>query len=117
MSGGLNSGGCSGSGNGFYCANSNLLGATPFLGGSTDTWVFLMNINNSLPNFTTGSGSLKAQFTNLIGEKVGSLLSENVTFGTPTNPPPTTTPEPATLVLFGTGLAVAATAMRRRKKA
>jgi hypothetical protein len=107
--GGINASGCSGSGNGFYCASSNLLGATPFIGGTTDTWVFLLNVNDGVPNFTSGTGSFKAHFTDLFGNKVGSLLSEDVTFGTPV-------PEPATLVLFGTGLAAAATAIRRRRK-
>ncbi len=113
--GGINADGCSGSGNGYFCANSNLLGATPLFGGNTDTWTFLLDVDNSLPNFASGTGSFKAHFTTLLGEKVGSLVSEGVTFGTPNNPP-ATTPEPATLLLFGTGLAAAATVMRRRRK-
>ena len=117
VAGGINSGGChANTNNGFFCAQSNLFGAT-WLGNSTDTWVFLMNINNTLPNFASGPGTFKAQFTDLLGNKVGSLLSEEITFGTPNNQTPPTVPEPATLALFGAGLAAAATAIRRRRKA
>lgn len=117
MSGGISSGGCSGSGNGYFCANSAGLGASHGSAGTTDTWVFLINISNSLPNLAGAvAGSFKAQFVNFDGNKVGSLISEDVSFSTPP-PPSTSTPEPATLLMFGTGLAAIATAMRRRKKA
>lgn len=112
LGGGINAGGCSGSGNGFFCANSTGFGATHGIGG-TDTWMFLLNVNNSLPNIVTSPGSFKVQFTDAEGNKVGALLSEGVTYGTPTD---LSTPEPATLVLFGTGLAAVATAIRRRRK-
>jgi len=113
--GGLSADGCNGSGNGFFCANSTLLGATPLVGGNTDIWTFLLNVDDNLPNLTSGTGSFKVHFTDALGEKVGSLVSERVTFGTPIQPP-AITPEPATLLLFGTGLAAAATVLRRRKK-
>ena len=111
--GGISADGCSGAGSGFYCANSTGSGAAPAVGG-TDIWTFLIDVNNSLPNLGTSPGSFKAQFTDSAGAKVGSLLSEAVTFGTP--PADVSTPEPATLVLFGTGLAAIATAIRRRRK-
>jgi PEP-CTERM motif-containing protein len=117
VGGGISAGGCSGSGNGFFCANSAGFGATHGGAGTTDTWVFLINIGNSLPNLAGAvAGSFKAEFVDYDGRKVGSLISEDVTFSTPP-PPNTSTPEPATLILFGTGLAAVATAMRRRKKA
>lgn len=114
--GGISADGCSGHGNGFFCADSTLFGATPWFGGNTDTWTFLLDVDDGLPNFTSGTGSFKAHFTTLLGEKVDSLLSESVTFGTPNTPTPLITPEPATLVLFGTGLAAAAMGIRRRRK-
>lgn len=114
--GGLSADGCNGSGNGFFCANSTLLGASPLIGGNTDIWTFLLDVDNGLPNFTSGTGSFKVHFTDALGEKVGSLVSEGVTFVTPIIQPPAITPEPATLLLFGTGLAAAATVLRRRKK-
>jgi hypothetical protein len=116
---GISAGGCGGSGNGFWCANSAGFGAERGGLGSTDTWVFLMNINNALPNLAgVVAGSFKAQFVNADGGKVGSLLSEDVsfTFDSPPTPPDVNTPEPATLIMFGTGLAAIATALRRRKK-
>lgn len=116
--GGLSADGCNGSGNGFHCAGSPGSGASPSIGG-TDTWTFLLNVNNNLANVLAATGSLKAHFVDSDGEKVGSLLSEGVTFGLPPNGPPpnnTPVPEPATLVLFGTGLAAVATAIRRRRK-
>jgi hypothetical protein len=150
VSGGISAGGCSGSGSGFYCANSTGSGATRT--GSTDTWTFQLNVDNSLPNLSTYTGSFKAHFTNADDGKVGSLLSEDVIYrvgddgdsgdgdggdgdggdgdggdgdggdgdlpgGDGDQPADISTPEPATLVLFGTGLAAIATAIRRRRKA
>jgi hypothetical protein len=116
---GVNADGCGESGNAYFCANSAGFGAQHGAAGTTDTWVFLMNISNGLPNLVGGvNGSFKAQFLTDGGGKVGSLLSEGVTFTFDSpRPPDVNTPEPATLILFGTGLAAVATAMRRRKKA
>jgi hypothetical protein len=108
-------GDCSGSGNGFWCAKSAGFGATHGGGGTTDTWIFTLNVNNALPNLgPTTLGAFKAGFTDGAGNKVGSLLSEEVTFGTP--PTTVSTPEPASLLLFGTGLAAVATAFRRHRR-
>jgi hypothetical protein len=117
LAGGISADGCSGAGNGFYCAQSSGNGAFMGSTGTVDTWVFLLNIDNSLANVVSTGGSFKAQFTNADSNKIGSLLSESVSFElTPSPPTSTSTPEPATLLLFGTGLAAAATAMRRHKK-
>src|SRR5262245_50938389 len=108
LPGGIAADGCSGSGNGFFCANPTGSGAAHGVGG-TDVWTFLLDVNNSLPNLGTSAGSFKAYFTDAAGYKAGALLSEAVTFGTP--PADVSTPEPATLILFGTGLAAIATAI------
>jgi PEP-CTERM motif-containing protein len=117
MPGGISASGCSGSGSGFFCANSSGSGAAPAIGG-TDVWTFLLDVNDGngpFPNPFTSTGSFKAHFTDLEGVKTGSLLSEAITYGAP--PADVSTPEPATLLLFGTGLAAIATAIRRRRKA
>jgi hypothetical protein len=107
-------GDCDGTGNGFWCAKSLGNGATHGAGGTTDTWVFTLNLNNALANLgTTTTGTFKAGFGDINGNKFGSLLSEEgVTFG----PPPPSVPEPASLLLFGTGLAAVATAFRRHRR-
>jgi hypothetical protein len=86
-------------------------------------WVFLVNLSGS---FTLGPGvtaNLRAQFLNSQGKNAG-ILSPNggglTTGGTPgggtggTEPP--VIPEPATLVLLGTGLALSAARARRRRR-
>jgi hypothetical protein len=119
LANGISASGCGGSGNGFWCANSAGFGAAPGGAGSTDTWVFLMNVNNSLPNLAgVATGTFKAQFESYEAGKADSLLSEEVslTIASPSPLPEAHAPEPATLIMFGTGLAVIATAMRRRRK-
>jgi PEP-CTERM motif-containing protein len=112
--GGVSAAGCTGSGNGFFCANSTGAGAAHGGAGATDVWTFLLDVNNSLPNLVTSPGSFKAQFSDAAGFKEGPVLSEAVTYTT--TPVDVSTPEPATLILFGTGLAAIATAIRRRRK-
>jgi hypothetical protein len=96
----LNANACNeGSAAGFACTSA--VGTEPngAMAGGIDSWVFRINLVNTPGLLLTGTNaaSIKARFTDDNGNKVGSLLSENITI--------TQVPEPASLLLLGTGLA------------
>jgi hypothetical protein len=96
--GGLNAGGCDGKGAGFFC----FTGSAP-VGG---VLVFEASITDA-PDFT---GSIKDQFFSGKGKKV-EQLSEDTTIGMQSV---TTTPEPSSLALLGTGVLGMAGVLRRK---
>jgi hypothetical protein len=110
--GGINNSGCSGSGGGFDCADATSLGSFNLVPGPTYTWVFDINVGSAslllAPAPGEGSASIKARYVNSSGEKVGALLSENITL--------TPVPEPASIALFGSGLLTLAGLIRKRRK-
>ena len=105
--GGLNNDGCSGSGAGFECAMATSLGNAPAVGG-TLSWVFNLEVPNSATLLDGPSeSSIKARFVDANGDKIGALMSENITLQVCEGAacrPPQNIPEPATLLLLGSGL-------------
>jgi PEP-CTERM motif len=117
--GGLNSGGCSGSGSGFECANSlsvlnggKGVAINPGNGVGIDySWVFDLTMNNGALITSLLGDSIKARFVNSSGAKVGDLISENMTLATPTTP----VPEPESYAMLLAGLGLLRFAAHRRK--
>jgi PEP-CTERM motif-containing protein len=98
MMGGINAGGCSGSGSGFVCAKDRTPpqdAPVPFAG--TYSWVFDLTIPTGTLLTGANAASVKVQYTDSSGNKVGALVSEPITLEV--------IPEPSTLLLVAGGLA------------
>jgi hypothetical protein len=116
-SGGLNSGGCDGSGN-FFCfagfEGSSTSG--PALAANSSL-SFVFDVALSSGDFTTWTPDLKIDW---LGTKNNyDLVSKTITPGTgptPPNPPPVAVPEPSTLALLG-GFLMVLFGFRRFKRA
>lgn len=96
--GGIDAGGCSGTGGGFDCADWVAVGAGIPIGfnGGILSWTFNQTINNGILFTDPLTSSIKARYVNSNGRKVGALVSENITLQQ--------VPEPSTLHLLGSGL-------------
>ena len=108
--GGLDAGGCSGTLDGYFCDPYTGSGFGKQVAHSGDVYNF-----EWLLTLTSGSSlltidSVKALYVTSAGQQHG-ITSEDITL-TPT--PPTATPEPSSLALFGTGILGIATIIRRR---
>jgi PEP-CTERM motif-containing protein len=93
--GGINAGGCSGSGGGFDCAEATSVGTSPVVPGSTYTWIFDLTMSTGGLLTGTGQSTVKARYVDDAGSKVGALVSEGITL--------TIVPEPSTAVLLVIG--------------
>ena len=93
--GGLNAGGCSGSGSGFDCAGAVSTGVGVPMG-TPYQWVFDLVMNTG--SLFTGAfqSSVKARYVDGNGDKAGALVSEGITLQEDFPP----IPEPGALLLF-----------------
>ena len=106
VTGGVNANGCSGSGAGFDCAMFTGSTGGAVVPGTLLTWVFDLDITG--PLFTAPlSASIKARYVNAAGNKVGALMSENITL--------TQVPEPSALLLLSSAVPAIGFAVRRRR--
>ena len=117
--GGISNNGCSGSGNGFLCANSlSVLNSgkgveiEPGNGSGADyTWVFDVTVSNGKLFTGVDDASVKARFVDTFGRKTGSLVSEDITLATVT-----AVPEPETYAMLLAGLGLMGFVARRRSQ-
>ncbi len=96
--GGIDAGGCSGSGSGFSCADSTISlnsGLGVVVPGGTYSWIFDVAVANGTLFAGLDGSSIKARYVDRNGDKVGSLVSETLT---------KQVPEPSSFLLLGSGL-------------
>ena len=116
QSGGLNSGGCNGSG-GFFCFGNTNVADTPALASGTVIDIdFTLTLASG--NFLSWDPSFKIDWNG--SQNNYSLVSEVIPLGpngTPFGSPPGETPLPAAVWLFGTVAGAGGLLLRRRKRA
>ncbi len=109
--GGLNSGGCSGKGGGFFCSESTGDGLA--VGGTSDVYTFewLLTLGSATDLMTgINADSVKALYVTSKGKHNG-ITSEDITLTENTVPSPV--PEPSGLLLLGSGMLALAGSLRR----
>jgi hypothetical protein len=93
---GLNANGCGGGSGGFLCAESSGNGVSV----SGSPYNFVYNVTVDTGDLFTGNdaASVKALYVDSNGNKVGALLSENISLQQ------TNCPEPSSALMLGAGL-------------
>lgn len=112
IDGGLNASGCNGAGSGFVCAEANIFANAPTVPDGIYQWVFDVTV----PTGTLLTGLNAAHVKALYGEieSTGAFKSNGITSADITLQK---TPEPGTILLFGSGLLGLGAKLRRRRKA
>jgi len=98
VSGGINAGGCSGSGGGFECADAVAIGGVPVPLGTPYSWTFDITMDNGALFTGANAASIKARYVDANAAKIGALVSEKITLQAQV------VPEPTSLLLAGSAL-------------
>lgn len=113
---------CNGSANDNVCVDTVAALGVAVNSGDVLTWTFLVDWDTALPA-DLGDGNIRASFNDASGTNKYTFSPSGGTFETTDNvefveQPENVEfgPEPATLVLFGSGLAIAAARLRRRRQ-
>jgi len=102
--GGVNANGCSGSGSGFDCAAAWFIGL-PVPDATLYQWTWDVEIPTGTLFTDPFEATIKARYVDANHEKIGDLVSENITLQV--------IPEPTSIALLGAGLLALAIARRR----
>ncbi|HSU61624.1 MAG TPA: PEP-CTERM sorting domain-containing protein [Bryobacteraceae bacterium] len=105
---GLDASGCGSNGSGFVCTQSSSFG-TPVTGSPYD-FIFNIEVDTGTLLIGTNGASVKAQYVDSEGNKIGALLSENITLQD------ASVPEPSSALLLGSGLLGAFLLFRKTSK-
>jgi hypothetical protein len=114
QAGGVDSGGCDGNGNGFFCLAYTGSGLGVATDSASDVYTFVFQVGDpnglgTAQGLFTGvdAASIKVnyEYDNAAGKlKNGGITSEGITLSPGTTPTPAVTPEPASIALLGTAL-------------